>query len=215
MVKVSGTIYAEALELNQNGDQAATIENSVTKAEEETVIKAGLTKDGIKALQILGLPITKQQYFKYKEKFREPYEAPMNNAILDYKYALMGNTGVTETTNENETPISYTAASLQILTDELKALEQLLPGLLERSREDDIDINNMIGKIKAFTNNKGAAIGNQWLPSQGEIIESYSPVDGISKQPMIFIKVDLPEPEGPINATYSPLSIVILMDFSA
>jgi len=102
---------------------------------------------------------------EYKKKFREPYEAPMNNAILDYKYALMGNTGVTETTNENETPISYTSASLQILTDELKALEEVLPGLLERSREDNIDINNIIGKIKAFTNNKGAAIGAIVLPN--------------------------------------------------
>ena len=172
-VKVSGTTYAEALELYDNNEQGATIDNSATTPEEERAIEAANKvgvkeediKKAIKALQILGLPITKEEYLDYKKKFREPYEAPMNNAILDYKYALMGNTGVTETTNENETPISYTAASLQILTDELKALEQLLPGLLERSREDDIDINNMIGKIKAFTNNKGAAIGAIVLPN--------------------------------------------------
>lgn len=177
--KVSGTTYAEALELNQKGDQAATIENSVDTAEKEAVIKmadaVGIKKEdienGIKALQLLGLPITKQQYLDYKKKFREPYEAPMNNAILDYKYALMGNTGVTETIIENETPISYTAASLKILTDLLKEfvgegeVAGLLPGLSERSREDNIDINNMIGKIKAFTNNKGAAIGAIVLPN--------------------------------------------------
>jgi len=164
-VKVSGTTYAEALELYKNDFQAASIENSITDAEEKTVLNAGLSENGIKALQILGLPITKEQYLDYKKKFREPYEAPMNNAILDYKYALMGNTGVTEKTNENETPISYTAASLKILTDSLKELEEVLPGLLERSGEDNIDINNMIGKIKAFTNNKGAAIGAIVLPN--------------------------------------------------
>jgi hypothetical protein len=164
-VNQPGTTYAEALELYKNNDQGATIENSVTDIEAEIASDAGLSENGIKALQILGLPITKEQYLEYKKKFREPYEAPMNNAILDYKYALMGNTGVTETTNENETPISYTAASLQILQNSLKELEEVLPGLLERSREDNIDINNIIGKIKAFTNNKGAAIGAIVLPN--------------------------------------------------
>lgn len=160
-----GTTYAEALELYKNNLQASSIANSVTDIEQEIASDAGLSENGMKALQILGLPITKEQYLEYKKKFREPYEAPMNNAILDYKYALMGNTGVTETTNENETPISYTSASLKILQDSLVELEEVLPGLLERSREDNIDINNIIGKIKAFTNNKGAAIGAIVLPN--------------------------------------------------
>jgi hypothetical protein len=160
-----GTTYAEALELYKNNLQASSIANSVTNAEQKTALDAGLSENGIKALQILGLPITKEQYLEYRKKFREPYEAPMNNAILDYKYALMGNTAVTETTTENETPISYTSASLQILQDSLAELEEVLPGLLERSREDNIDINNIIGKIKAFTNNKGAAIGAIVLPN--------------------------------------------------
>jgi len=164
-VNQPGTTYAEALDLYRNNLQASSIANSVTDIEQEIASDAGLSENGIKALQILGLPITKDQYLEYKKNFREPYEAPMNNAILDYKYALMGNTGVTETTNENETPISYTSASLQILTDSLKELEEVLPGLLERSREDNIDINNIIGKIKAFTNNKGAAIGAIVLPN--------------------------------------------------
>jgi hypothetical protein len=172
-VNQPGTTYAEAFELYNNNEQGATIDNSATTPEEERVIEAadkvgvkeGDIKKAIKALQILGLPITKDQYSEYKKKFREPYEAPMNNAILDYKYALMGNIGVTETTNKNETPISYTAASLQILTDSLAELEEVLPGLLERSREDNIDVNSIIGKIKAFTNNKGAAIGAIVLPN--------------------------------------------------
>ena len=31
---------------------------------------------------------------------------------------------------------------------------------------------------------------------------------GVSRQPMRFISVDLPEPDGPMMATYSPRSIV-------
>jgi len=143
-VKVSGTIYAEALESSTDVSKSS---------------------DAIKALQILGLPTTKEQYLEYKKKFREPYEAPMNNAILDYKYALMGNTGVTETTNKDETPISYTAASLEILKKSLKDLEEVLNGFKERSEEDNIDINNIVGKIKAFRNNKGANIGAIVLPN--------------------------------------------------
>jgi hypothetical protein len=43
----------------------------------------------------------------------------------------------------------------------------------------------------------------------------YSPDEGVSKQPKIFMRVDLPEPEGPIKATYSFLLIDKLTDFSA
>ena len=34
----------------------------------------------------------------------------------------------------------------------------------------------------------------------------YSPEVGLSRQPMMFINVVFPEPEGPIMATYSPSS---------
>ena len=36
---------------------------------------------------------------------------------------------------------------------------------------------------------------------------SYSPEVGVSRQPIRFISVDLPEPDGPMMATYSPRSI--------
>src|SRR5450432_2966969 len=32
----------------------------------------------------------------------------------------------------------------------------------------------------------------------------YSPCDGVSRQPIKFISVDLPEPDGPVIAMYSP-----------
>jgi hypothetical protein len=33
---------------------------------------------------------------------------------------------------------------------------------------------------------------------------TYLPLLGVSRQPIRFMSVDLPEPEGPITATYSP-----------
>ena len=41
----------------------------------------------------------------------------------------------------------------------------------------------------------------------------YSPEVGLSKQPIIFISVVLPEPEGPMMATYSPSSTEREMSF--
>ena len=35
----------------------------------------------------------------------------------------------------------------------------------------------------------------------------YEPLLGVSRQPIRFISVDLPDPDGPMMATYSPRSI--------
>src|SRR3954465_10193018 len=37
----------------------------------------------------------------------------------------------------------------------------------------------------------------------------YDPLPGVSRQPIRFISVDLPDPEGPMMATFSPASIEI------
>jgi len=159
-VNKPGTIYSEAYNLYNKEKQSAEIEN----VEDEVATDAGLSESGLKALQILGLPISRDKYEKYLEKHGEPYQAPMNNKILDYKYALMGNTAVTEDTVGEELPISYQPAALDILKGELKGLINLSTGetrnlFAERDAEDSIDINNLLGKINAFKNNKGAAIG--------------------------------------------------------
>ena len=167
-VEKKGSIYNEAFNLykplNEEDGQSARIQNSVDDIEQEMVIDRGLSEKGLKALQMLGLPITAKQYDTYVQKHGEPYEAPMNNEILDYKYALMGNTAVTEDVVGNELPISYQSASLNVLEETLKTLmdmsEEGNPNIFAiRNQEDSVDINNLAGKIKAFANNKGAAIG--------------------------------------------------------
>jgi hypothetical protein len=157
-VNKPGTIYSEAYQLYKTDEGSARIQNSATEAEVDVASDAGASEQSIKALQMLGLPITKGQYVNYIKKNKtEPYEAPYNNEVLDYKYALMGNTGVTESTEG--VPISYTAANLEILQSELAALVQLSETFALRDSEDSVDIDNLLGQIKAFTSNKGAAIG--------------------------------------------------------
>src|ERR1051325_9858523 len=41
------------------------------------------------------------------------------------------------------------------------------------------------------------------------LFRRYDPLLGVSRQPIRFISVDLPEPDGPMMATYSPRSMSI------
>jgi hypothetical protein len=158
-VQKKGTIYNEAYQLYIEDNQSARIQNSVTDAEQNSVTDAGLSENGLKALQMLGLPITLKQYSEYFKNHGEPYEAPMNNQILDYKYALMGNTHVTQDTFDNELPISYQPANLDVLNFNLNLLISESDVFKKRNEEDNADIDNMLGKINAFISNKGASIG--------------------------------------------------------
>jgi len=162
-VNVSGTVYAEALGLYKNGDLAANISNSLTDSEQEIVSDAGLSENGLKALQILGLPITKLQFDQYEAKHGTPFEASLNNKILDYRYALISHTGVTE--SKEGVPISYQPANTEALTSVLAELASQSPEFAKRIEEGDVDVDNMSGKIKAFKANKGASIGAIVLPN--------------------------------------------------
>ena len=170
-VNQSGTVYSEAFLTYDENLDGAKLENSATKLEAEKFYKllgslniitdAGLAEKSLKALQILGLPITEEQYGNYVEKFGEPYAAPLNNKILDYKYALLGNDAVAS----GENPISYAPATLDILESTLSTLAEESKLFENRMLEDNIDVDNLVGKIKAFKANKGASIGAAVLPN--------------------------------------------------
>ena len=49
----------------------------------------------------------------------------------------------------------------------------------------------------------------------GKPSKRYSPQEGLSSAPMMFMAVDLPEPDGPMMATNSPSWIVRSMLWSA
>ena len=160
---VAGTIYSEALGLYLNGDLASNISNTLTDAEQDIVTDAGLSESGLKALQILGLPITKKQYDDYVKKHGAPFAAPLNNKILDYRYSLVGNRAVTE--SKDGVPISYQPANTEALDEALAFLVEKSDVFKQRVEEDNIDVDNMLGKVKAFKANKGASIGAVVLPN--------------------------------------------------
>jgi hypothetical protein len=157
----SGNIYAEAANLWV--DEQSESKTPITLAEENNVTDAGLSERGLQALKVLGLPITKAQYKLYVAKFGVPYAAPLNNKLVDLKYALVSNTGVTE--SESGVPISYQSANQQIITDVLTELANESDYFKKKVEENVSDINNLNGKILAFKANKGASIGAFVLPN--------------------------------------------------
>ena len=157
-VNKAGTVYSEALALYNNRELQARIENSATENDLTIASDAGLSEKAIRSLQILGLPITNVQFNKYKSKYGEPYAAPLNNKILDYKYALITNTGVTEN-KDGGIPISYQPANTLALTTVLETLATKSDYFKNKLNEEVVDVNNLDGMIKSFEANNGTSIG--------------------------------------------------------
>ena len=121
------------------------------------------------ALETLHLPVTKKQYLDYKNKrkykigeeeyYPEPYTAAINNKILDYKFALLGNVGMTEPQDGRKLGLAYEPADMTPIDDEETGLgvwqwmKETLPTLANRVKEEDVDVDNMLGSLKARTNN--------------------------------------------------------------
>jgi hypothetical protein len=190
-VKDSDSIYSEALyKYNGRGVGKAI---SITYEDLLSAKSRGFTENSINALLVLGMPVTLADYKKYKEKFRhEPYAAAINNDILDYKFALMGNDYVTErkplfldnngkTTTVNtgkpaldengkqktSVAISHEAADMEVLKDLWNELKEELPEWAALSEEEGIDVDNLYGKLRMFANNKegSRSIGAVVLPN--------------------------------------------------
>ena len=164
-VKDSQSIYGEAL----SKYKARGTTNSLTDADIKEAVELGMSRNSIDALSVLSLPRTLEEYKAYtKDKGPEPYTAALNNDILDYKFALMGNNHVTEKqAGKDDAPISYKAADLKVLEDLWEQLKVELPILEELSKEEGIDVDNLFGKVRMFANNKEGArsIGAVVLPN--------------------------------------------------
>jgi len=146
------TIYAEALKSFKV--QGSRLEDSY---DDNFIIDQMFTDDALKAVTRLGLPVTKAQYQKYKEEYGEPYEAPINNAVLNMRYALMGNEAVQD--------ISYTPATLDAVKEAYASLEKFAPGYTQSMNGSEVDVDDINGKVISFINNKGAAIGRAVSPN--------------------------------------------------
>ena len=126
----------------------------------------GLKERQLIALKVLGLPTTLEEFVKHRKTKGQPYEAALNNQILDHKFALWSNTGITES-KDGSNPIAYDPAVLDPLTTVETFIKENLPELAELSNEDGLDVDNLLGKFRAFSNNKegAASIGAAVLPN--------------------------------------------------
>ena len=159
-----------AAELYDDETLAIRRDNALSNSEQNRVTKKqginNISEEAIRAMLILGLPVTEAQFKEYTKKHGTPNEAVLNNQILDYRYALAGNIGMTESKskeykNKSDLPIAYQAADLQILKTLFKKLsgEDSTMELFKNRIDSTVDVDNLTGMIKAFEANKGAAIG--------------------------------------------------------
>ena len=138
-------------------------------------------------MRMLGLPVSKQEYIDYRKKhtytigdkeiMKEPYKGAQDNIILDTKFALLGNKGMSDPRKGRIQAIANEPAVLTPLTDKdavdimgegaWEYIQRELPELAEEVRETGIDVNNLNGKMTAWDNNKEGArsIGAVVLPN--------------------------------------------------
>ena len=131
------------------------------------------------ALESLGLPVTYEEYLEFKNtNKREPYQSAIDNNLLDIKYALLGNAGITDPRKGRHVGLYFEPAVTTPLSDP-KGKEQGLEGgvyewlmdelgeVLKTLGENSTDVDSMLGQIEAWTNNKAGArsIGNVVLPN--------------------------------------------------
>jgi hypothetical protein len=160
-VKKQGSIYKSAYDLYEL--QGSLIQDSLTDIDDTNSKKAGFTIESIGALQALGLPITKQEFDKYiKDTGFAPYEAPLNNEIVDIRRDLVSNKNMT-----SGDKIAYTPANLKLIRaawEEISSIDELKSVMGERIITDQ-DIDDLAGQAIAFINNKGASIGSVVSPN--------------------------------------------------
>ena len=122
----------------------------------------------IGALKILSLPVTKDEFIRYKEKFdRLPYTAAQSNEAIDLKYAMLGNKGMTEGRFGRPVGAAYEPAVLDPVEEVWNEIEESLPELADLVREEGVIIESPVGMYRSWVNNKAGAgaIGAAVLPN--------------------------------------------------
>jgi hypothetical protein len=161
-VKKQGSVYGAAVD-KFNKKNPSGLTNNVLKYIDDKNISENVAK----AIIQLGLPLTYEDYVSYKNKYdEEPYTEAINNKILDYKFALLGNEHITNTKGR-DVAIQHEPADTKPLTDLLDELSKTIPYFENLNSEEDVDIDNLMNKMKAFEANKAGAnsIGAAVLPN--------------------------------------------------
>ena len=131
------------------------------------------------ALELIGLPVTLEEYEAFLEEYeREPYNSAVDNKLLDVKFGLLGNSGITEPRKGRHKGVLFEPAVTIPLSDPIGKEQGLEGGVYEWLREElgeilvemgenEVDIDSLLGKLEAWTNNKEGdrSIGSVVLPN--------------------------------------------------
>ena len=162
-VNTAGSSLNQALLKQKNSGSS----RGLSLAEESTASDDGFNENAIKALSVTGLPISFEEYLEYKEQYNnEPYSEAINNKIVDYKFALIGNEHVTNTPGR-EVAISHEPADTKVLENLLEDLAEDIPYFQNVLDNEEMDVDNLLGQVLSFAANKEGAksIGSVVLPN--------------------------------------------------
>ena len=122
---------------------------------DEQIIKLyNKNEDLYGALQNLGLPVTFREYNEYFKKHGEPYEAAINNDILDQRIALVANETIINPKDGREIGIGNEPANLEPLYEIRDYLKETFPELADFANPEDIDPDNMLGLFETWNSIK-------------------------------------------------------------
>ena len=169
--------------------------NKETGDFKNVVKRVTMTNEMVEAgLREIGLPVTKNEYIQYKQNHkREPYTAAQSNIILDTKRMLQGNDQMMREDNDgNQIGIANDPAVIDPLIDVLNWMKNEIPEIAESLTEEGIDVDNILGKLKAWANNHEGAdnIGAAVQPNLALSILSEFKVEIRNKQGIGQIELD-------------------------
>jgi hypothetical protein len=159
IVQKPGSYLAEAL-FKYNINQAAF----EIKYDETKTIKESASR----GLSVLNLPTDFESYVNYREKNKvEPYNAAINNEVLDMKIALIGNESISGTVDGLSAPVAYTPLSMELIENGYSYLKAETPDLIDSRELSGVDIHSIYGKYKVWKTVKEAAgaIGTVVVPN--------------------------------------------------
>ena len=153
--------------LDEIMQEKSTVEEKVARSLYEK------TEGLAEALEILGLPVTYIEYVEFKKIIgREPYQAAIDNQLLDLKFALLGNDGVTDPRKDRKEGNYFEPAETKEIEAVWEWLQKELGNTLKQLGTNERDVDSFLGMMEAWENTRGGqeAIGSVVLPNVGSSI---------------------------------------------
>ena len=148
--------------------EEALFKYNINQAAFEIKYDEAITMNASRGLSVLNLPTDFESYVNYREKNKvEPYNAAINNEVLDMKIALIGNESISGTVDGLSAPVAYTPLSMELIENGYSYLKEEVSDLIDSRELSGVDIHSIYGKYKVWKTVKEAAgaIGTVVVPN--------------------------------------------------